>query len=112
MNGRWMIGAVLVVTLAIPAIGRAHEGHAHKVMGTIESISGSHLTIKTTDGKTAMVMLDAKSKITRGKTKVQASALKVGDRVVAEGPEQKEMKDMILAATVKLGEAPAPAAKR
>jgi hypothetical protein len=54
-------------------------------------------------------MLDAKSKITQGKTKVQAGALKVGDRVVAEGTQQK---DMILAATVKLGETPASAAKK
>src|SRR5688500_7764018 len=109
MNRRWLIGTVLDAALASPAPARAHGGHAHKAMGTIENISGNHVTIKTTDGKTVMVMLDAKSKITRGKTKVQASALKVGDRVVAEGPEQKEM---ILATTVKLGETPAPAAKR
>jgi hypothetical protein len=109
MNRSWLIGAVLVAALAIPAPARAHGGHAHKAMGTIESISGNHVTIKTTDGKTVMVMLDAKSKITRGKVKVQASALKVGNRVVAEGPEQK---DMILATTVKLGETPDPAAKR
>jgi hypothetical protein len=108
MNRKWLIGAV-VAALAIPASARAHGGHAHKVMGTIESISGAHVTIKATDGKTVMVMLDAKSKITKGKTKVQASALRVGDRVVAEGPEQK---DVILATTVKLGETPAPAAKR
>jgi hypothetical protein len=37
------------------------------------------------------------------------SALKVGNRVVAEGTEQK---DLILAATVKLSETPASAAKR
>ena len=109
MNGMWIIGSVLVAVLAIPAAARAHDGHVHKVMGTIESISGAHVTIKTTDGKTVMVMLDAKSKITKGKTKVQANTLKVGDRVVAEGPEQK---DMIMATTVKLGETPAPTAKR
>ena len=106
MNRQWIIGTVLVAALAIPVSARAHGGHAHKVMGTIESISGNHVTVKTTDGKTVMVMLDAKSKITQGKTRVQASSLKVGDRVVAEGPEQK---DMIVATTMKLGEAPAPA---
>jgi hypothetical protein len=109
MNRKWIIGTVLVAALAIPAAARAHDGHAHKVMGTIESISGNHVTVKTTDGKTAMVMLDSKSKITQGKTKVKASALKVGDRIVAEGTEQK---DMMLAATVQLGETPASAAKK
>ena len=101
-----MIVAAVVAMLAVPAIVRAHEGHAHKAMGTITSVQGTNLMVKTTEGKTVMVMLDAKTKITQGKTKLEASALKVGDRVVAEGPEEK---DMITAMTVKVGEA-APAA--
>jgi hypothetical protein len=64
--------------------------------------------VKTTDGKTVMVMLDAKTAITRGKTKLDAAAVKVGERVVAEGTEEKEM---IMAKTVKLGEAAATAKK-
>ena len=56
-----------------------------------------------------MVMLDVKTKITQSKNKVTLSTLKVGDRVVAEG---KEEKDMIMAATVKVGETPAPTAKK
>jgi hypothetical protein len=56
-----------------------------------------------------MVMLDAKTKITQGKNKVDVSALKVGDRVVAEGPEEK---DMIMATTVQLGTASPAAAKK
>ena len=75
-------------------------------MGTVASVDGKNVMVKTPDGKTVMVMLDAKTKITQGKTKLEASALKVGDRVVAEGPEEK---DMITAMTVKVGEA-APAA--
>jgi hypothetical protein len=55
-----------------------------------------------------MVMLDVKTAITRGKTKLDAAAVKVGDRVFAEGIEEKEM---IMAKTVKLGEALATAKK-
>ena len=100
---KWMIGLMmLALALAIPAVARAHEGHAHKVMGTV-------VMVKTTDGKTVMVMLDAKTKITQGKTKLDASALKVGDRVVAEGPEEK---NMITATTLKVGEAAPAAAKK
>ena len=107
---KWMIGlAMLTLALVAPAAARAHDGHAHKVMGTVDSVSGNHVMVKTTDGKTVMVMLDAKTKITQGKTKVLASALKVGDRLVAEGPEQKAM---IMATTVKLGAAAVPAAKK
>jgi len=99
---KWMIGAlVLACALLVPAAARAHEGHAHKVMGTVESVAANHVMVKTTDGKSVMVMLDAKTKITQGKDKVEAKALKVGDRVVAEGPEEKAM---IMATTLKLGE--------
>jgi hypothetical protein len=56
-----------------------------------------------------MVMLNDKTKITQGKSKVELTALKVGDRVVAEGPESK---GMITASTLKLGEAPKAAAKK
>ena len=101
--------ALLVALAAAPSVAAAHEGHAHKVMGTISSIQGTNLMVKGTDGKTVMVMMDAKTKITKGKDKVEATALKVGDRVVAEGPEEK---GMITATTVKLGEAPAAAAKK
>ena len=106
---KWMItGLILAVALVVPAVSRAHEGHAHKVMGTIWSVDGKNLMVKTTDGKTVMVMLDAKTKIAQGKNKVDASALKVEERIVAEGPEDKEM---ITATTVQLGTASPAAAK-
>jgi hypothetical protein len=98
---KWILG-VIVLTVAVlaPAFARAHEGHAHKVMGTVSSVQGTNLMVKTADGKTVMVMLDAKTKVTQGKTKLDAAALKVGDRVVAEGPEDKQM---IMATSVKVG---------
>lgn len=106
MNVKWIGRIALIVAIAMPAVGVAHEGHAHKVMGTVSSVDGNHITVKTTDGKTVMVMLDAKTKITRGKLKLDASALKVGTRVVAEGAENK---GMVTAATIQVGAAAAPA---
>jgi hypothetical protein len=105
----WILGLLMTATLGLPATTYAHEGHAHKVMGTIASVDGKTLSVKTADGKTTPVMLDAKTKITRGTAKLDASALKVGDRVVAEGAETK---GTITAATLKLGEVPAAAAPR
>ena len=98
---KWIIGVVvLAATVITPAMLRAHEGHAHKVMGTVSSVDGNHLMVKTTGGKTVMVMLDEKTKVTQGKTKIDAAALKVGDRVVAVGPEENEI---IIATTIKIG---------
>lgn len=103
MIRRVMLVVAAAVLLALPAAVMAHEGHAHKVMGTIESIAGNHLTVKTTDGKSATVMIDAKTKITRGKATVPAWGLKVGERVVAEGAQDKTA--MVTATTLRLGTA-------
>jgi hypothetical protein len=100
--------AVIGAALLAPRFARAHEGHDHTVMGTIASIDGTNLMVKTADGKQTMVMMDAKTKITQGSTKLDVKGLKVGDRVVASGPEDK---GMISAETVKVGAAPAAEAK-
>jgi hypothetical protein len=106
---KWIIAAAVVcAALAAPRFAGAHEGHDHTVMGTIASIDGTNLMVKTADGKQTMVMMDAKTKITQGAAKVDVKALKVGDRVVATGAEQQ---GMISAMTVKVGAAPAAAAK-
>ena len=104
-----MIGlAILGAVMLAPRFALAHDGHDHTVMGTISSIDGTNLMVKTADGKQTMVMMDAKTKITQGSTKVDVKALKVGDRVVASGPEDK---GMISAETVKVGAAAAAPAK-
>ena len=110
MIGRWIAGVVLIGALAIPTVSWAHEGHSEKVMGTVSSIQDNHLMVKTTVGKIVMVMLDATTKITRGKASLKAADVKVGDRVVAEGPLEK---DMLMATSVQLGAAPpTPAATK
>ena len=102
MNKRLFVVAALAAVLMVPSVSRAHENDK-TVMGNITKIDGMNLMVKGADGKEIMVMMDAKTKITMGKNKVNANALKVGDRVVASGPEEK---GMISAETVKLGAAP------
>ena len=68
MNRKWVVGLALVAALAVPAAGWAHGGHAHKVMGTVSSVDGGTVIVKTTDGKTVTVRINAKTKITQGKT--------------------------------------------
>lgn len=103
MARRRLIGVALAAVLLIPAATRAHEGHLHRIMGTIATIDGSNWTVKTTDGKTVKVVLNGKTTLTRSKLKLNAGAVKVGDRVVVEGTEAKAT---ITAKTVQLGEAP------
>jgi hypothetical protein len=106
---RVSIAAILfALVLMVPAVSRAHENDK-TVMGNITKVDGMNLMVKGADGKEIMVMMDAKTKVTQGAKKVDAKTLKVGDRVVAAGPEAQ---GMISAETVKLGAAPAAAAKK
>jgi hypothetical protein len=60
-------------------------------MGTVTSVQGSQLELKTTDGKTVKVVLNAKTTFARGKQKVDAASIKTGERVVVEVPSEKDM---------------------
>ena len=102
-----IIAVLFALVTMIPVVSSAHENDK-TVMGNITKVDGMNLMVKGADGKEIMVMMDAKTKITEGAKKLDAKALKVGDRVVASGPESQ---GMISAETVKLGAAPAAPAK-
>ena len=108
MSRKWIVGLSLVAALAAPMAVRAHSGHAHKALGTVSSIQGNKVEVKTTDGKVVAVVLDAKTAITRGKAKVDATALKLGERVSIDYMQEKNTN---LAKAVKLA-APATPATR
>ena len=105
MKQNWLVAIVIVMALAVPSVVRAHEGHLHKALGNIVSIQGVHVEVKTTDGKSLTVMLDAKTVITRGKDKLDATALKVGERISVDYMEAANK--MMMAQAIKLGTAPA-----
>ena len=70
------------IALLAPAIAWAHEGHAHKVMGTVTMAAADHLMVKTTDGKDETITLNAKTKVVRSKTAIKSADIKPGTRVV------------------------------
>jgi hypothetical protein len=108
MSRTFVVGLALAAALVLPAVARAHGGHAHKVMGTVSAVSGDKVTLKTPDGKTVTVVLNAKTRITQGKAKADAQALKAGTRVVAEGAEDK---GILTATAVQIGTASTVAAR-
>jgi len=69
MKKNWIAVIALAAALLVPTAGRAHE-HDKTVMGTVSTIDGNNLTVKTADGKSVMVMMDAKTTITKGTTKL------------------------------------------
>jgi hypothetical protein len=98
----------LVFSFTLSHVVQAHEGHTHKVMGTVSAINGSHVDVKQADGKTVTVMLDKETTVTRGKDKLDATALKVGEKISVDAMQEK---DMMMAHAIKLAAAaPAKAA--
>jgi hypothetical protein len=100
MKKSCLVVMVIVAWLGVPAITLAHGGHLHKALGTIAGMQGEHVNVTTRDGKSLTVMLDKKTTITRGKDRLDAAALKVGERVSIEYVEEKKT---MIARAIKLG---------
>jgi hypothetical protein len=107
MRRRFMIVTALVAALVIPTVASAHEGHAHKIMGTVSMHHENHLEIKATDGKISTITLNDKTKIVRGKAKVMADEIQTGERVVVTANETKgkDGKTTMIATEIRLAEA-------
>lgn len=105
----------VAVLLTCGSVALAHEGHLHKVMGTIVAADAAKLDVKGTDGKTLTLVVDGSTKVTRGTAVIRAADLKAGERVVAaympmKGPKGAEM---LMAKDVKAAApASAPPAKQ
>src|ERR1043165_3635373 len=88
MKRTWVVAIALVCLMMIPVAASAAD---RTVVGSITKADGMNVTVKGLDGKDEMVMLNTKTRVMRGKEKLDAKALKVGDRVVAYGREDKSM---------------------
>jgi hypothetical protein len=97
---------VLALAAAIAPVAVAHEGHEHKVMGTVSMIHENHLEVKAVkDGKIFTLTVNEKTKIFRDKASVSREEIKKGDRVVVTYVQEKDDKgtDVLIAREVRLG---------
>jgi len=89
----------LIATVAFPGWLSAHEGHAHKMMGTVAAIDATHIEVDATDGKKVSILVTSETKYLKEKTAGGAADVKVGQRVVvtfaAEGGK-KTAKEVLL----------------
>jgi hypothetical protein len=98
---------IALLTLALPGAPLAHPNHSKKVMGTVTMADAVHVMVKTADGKEQTIVVNAQTKLRRGKTAVKADALKVGTRVVIT----LTVKEPPTAAEIEVGTAPAASKK-
>jgi hypothetical protein len=95
MNKRYVLAAALGAALTVPAYARAHEGHAHKILGTLTTLQERQLTVKAVDGKTSAVVLNDRTKVLRGSVKITLAELRTGERVVVTAVQTKSKEGMV-----------------
>lgn len=86
MTGRLTFG-ILAMLLAAPLTLIAHGPEKHKgkaTTGTVASISGKNLSLKTKAGSKTVSVTD-KTKILDGETSMELSQLKAGDALTVHG---------------------------
>ncbi|MGD9906531.1 MAG: hypothetical protein AB7U83_23945 [Vicinamibacterales bacterium] len=103
MTRRSLLAALALVGASMaPAF--AHEGHDHKLLGTVTEVTASNLTVRAVkDGAVSVIAFAPTTKVTRGRTKLAVSDIKVGDRVVVNIGSGKAP---LTAKAVELGGAP------
>lgn len=86
----------------------AHEGHDHKVMGTVTMAAADHVMLKDTANKDVTVNITAATKVTRDKKPARVQDIRNGVRVVITAVTRTDNGVEKLDATlIELGPAPA-----
>src|SRR5688572_14745690 len=84
MNSRWAVVVANVATVVLSGVVAAHDGHAHKIMGTVTARSAKHVEVKTPSGESLSIAVNAKTIVTRDKKKVTLAEVQTGRRVVVD----------------------------
>ena len=83
-----------VLALAVLALGSgarlvAHEGHEHKVMGTVTMAAADHVMLKDKDGKDVMIKVTKDTKV-NAQPAMKVQDIKIGSRIVITAVEEKD----------------------
>jgi hypothetical protein len=97
------VGALLVGS----SVGiAAHEGHDHKIMGTVTMAAADHVMLKDKDGKDVTVQVTTDTKV-KSKPAMKVEEIKAGTRVVITASQEKDKS--FKAKTIEVGVADAAA---
>lgn len=100
-----------LLALAVLATGStaqllAHEGHEHKVMGTVTMAAADHVMLKDKDGKDVMIKVTKETKV-KARPALKVEEIKVGTRIVITAVEEKDKS--MTAKSIEVGVAPVAA---
>jgi len=81
---------------------RAHEGHDHKVLGTVTMAAVDRVTLKDRDGKDVTIKVTKDTKV-KAKPLIKVEQIKAGTRVVITAVEAQDK--TMTATTIEVGAA-------
>lgn len=84
MRLRQLITTILAVIFVVPMVARAHDGHVHRIMGTVTARDAKHVEVKTPSGEVLSIAITDKTTALRDKKKVDLKEVQVGRRVVVD----------------------------
>ena len=103
---RRLIFAMLAVMVILPLSAVAHEGHDHRVLGTVTMAASDHVMLKDTDSKDVTVFLNRETKILRDKKPAKVEDIRAGLRVVITAVVVRENNaEKMVAKVIELGPA-------
>jgi phosphopantetheine adenylyltransferase len=97
-----------VLALLTAHVARAHEGHDHKILGTVTMAATDHVMLKDRDGKDVTVQVTSDTKV-KSKPAMKVEEIKAGTRVVITATQGKDKK--FTARLIEVGAAPAAGRK-
>jgi hypothetical protein len=85
---------LMLVALALVGVGAAlpsfaHEGHDHKIMGTVTMAAADHVMLKDREGKDVTVKVTKDTKVKSSPT-LKVGEIKAGTRVVITATQAKD----------------------
>lgn len=105
MTRRLML-AVIATVAVFPLQALAHEGHDHKVLGTVTMAAADHVMLNDKDDKDVTVYLTRETKVLKDKKPMKVEDIKTGLRVVITATTVKENGvEKMVAKQVELGAA-------
>ena len=83
MGRRIILYAAVLMALTTGAAW-AHDGHVHRIMGTVMARDQHAIQVKTPGGETLSIAVNDKTVVARGKQKVTIAEVQKGIRVVVD----------------------------
>jgi hypothetical protein len=81
--------SVSIVALVSSGVVRAHEGHDHKIMGTVTMAAPDHVMLKDQSGKDVTVQVSNETRV-KSTPAMKVEDIKPGTRVVITATQEKD----------------------